>query len=305
MPRKKENEKKVKAIKKDRVVKEEKINIDFDNIKDDLYKYTDEVVKKYYLNEIEKVNKIIIRDKNKKILFRNFIITLLLLIIVYLLYLLTTVDFFSNFNKENDTKETTIKEVVSSKKEDSQEEDTQPSLSELKDTYGYLLDNIVINEKSKYLKDFYNNNLTDELKNYLALNNLDFKKLDLVDNYNMFSESLLKDSFNDKLMGEYNSISFNYNDNTVRYISKLNAYITDSVLEKTKSNIKKEIISINVDDNIVTIVTVEGLINNNKLYNIITNEEVEGYNGDSIINYVDSLNKVTYTFENKKLSSIK
>lgn len=300
MPRKNEDVKKNKKTKKEEV---QKIEVDLDSIKDELYDYTDEMVRKYYLEEIEKINRVIIRHKNKKILFRNFIITLLLLIIVYLLYLLTTVNYFSRFSNSvvdsNNQKEEV--KIVNEVKEEKKE----PTLDELKETYSYLLDKIVINEKSSYLKDFYQGNLTKELKNYLALSNIDFKKIDEIDGYNMFSEAILKDAYENNLIGTYNSVTFKYNDNNIRYISKLNSYITDSLLTKTNTNIKREIIDVKVKDNEVNIVTIEGLVKDNKLYNVLSNQEITEYKGDNIINYRDKLNQLTYTFDNKKLSSIK
>ena len=298
MPRKNEDVKKNKKTKKEEV---QKIEVDLDSIKDELYDYTDEMVRKYYLEEIEKINRVIIRHKNKKILFRNFIITLLLLIIVYLLYLLTTVNYFSRFSNSvvdsNNQKEEV--KIVNEVKEEKKE----PTLDELKETYSYLLDKIVINEKSSYLKDFYQGNLTKELKNYLALSNIDFKKIDEIDGYNMFSEAILKDAYENNLIGTYNSVTFKYNDNNIRYISKLNSYITDSLL--TNTNIKREIIDVKVKDNEVNIVTIEGLVKDNKLYNVLSNQEITEYKGDNIINYRDKLNQLTYTFDNKKLSRIK
>ena len=300
MPRKNEDVKKNKKTKKEEV---QKIEVDLDSIKDELYDYTDEMVRKYYLEEIEKINRVIIRHKNKKILFRNFIITLLLLIIVYLLYLLTTVNYFSSFSNSvvdsNNQKEEV--KIVNEVKEEKKE----PTLDELKETYSYLLDKIVINEKSSYLKDFYQGNLTKELKNYLALSNIDFKKIDEIDGYNMFSEAILKDAYENNLIGTYNSVTFKYNDNNIRYISKLNSYITDSLLTKTNTNIKREIIDVKVKDNEVNIVTIEGLVKDNKLYNVLSNQEITEYKGDNIINYRDKLNQLTYTFDNKKLSRIK
>ena len=300
MPRKNEDVKKNKKTKKEEV---QKIEVDLDSIKDELYDYTDEMVRKYYLEEIEKINRVIIRHKNKKILFRNFIITLLLLIIVYLLYLLTTVNYFSSFSNsvvDSNSQKEEVKAVTEVK-----EKKKEPTLDELKETYSYLLDKIVINEKSSYLKDFYQGNLTKELKNYLALSNIDFKKIDEIDGYNMFSEAILKDAYENNLIGTYNSVTFKYNDNNIRYISKLNSYITDSLLTKTNTNIKREIIDVKVKDNEVNIVTIEGLVKDNKLYNVLSNQEITEYKGDNIINYRDKLNQLTYTFDNKKLSSIK
>ena len=308
MPRKKDNTKKERVVKREKDAKKKNtpVKVDLESIKDEVYKYTDELVRKYYLTEIEKVNRTVIREKNKKILFRNFIITLLLLVIVYLLYLLTTVNYFGRFSSEVDNKDgsNTSKETVSVK-DDDKEEEHEPTFNELKEAYGYLIDDIKINEKSKYIKDYYNGNLTDELKNYFALNSLDFKKLDLVDDYNMFSDALIKDSFDRLFNDEYHSVSFDYNGNNVRYISKLNAYLTDFGLEKTKSNIKREITAVEVDGSTVKIVTIEGLIKDGKLYNVSSDEEIGEYNGDSIVPAVERLNKVTYTFNNKKLESIK
>lgn len=302
MPRKKDTD-----SKKEKVVKE-KAEVNLDEIKKELYEYTDETVRKYYLQEIEKVNKIIIREKNKKILFRNFIITLLLLIIVFLLYLLNSVNYFAKFSDSN-PKEDEVKEVIKEKeiiKEvPKEEEKKEPTLSELKETYSYLLNNIIINEESSYLKDYYSGNLTNELKNYLALNIVDLKKVDDMDDYNMFSDALIKASYEELFSDNYKSISFNYNGNQIRYISKLNSYISNDIIKKIDSNIKREITAIKVDNNKVTITTVEGLIKEDKLYNVLDNKEISDYKKDSLVNYQDKLNKLTYTYEFDKLISIK
>ena len=296
MPRKKEDNKKQKAVKK------EKVEVDLDSIKDELYDYTDEVVRRYYLQEIEKTNKIIIREKNKKILFRNFLITLLLLIIVYLLYLLTTVNYFSRFNIDNNTSETIETKPV---KEETKESKSEPTLEELKERYEYLLNNILIDENSKYTKDYYDGNLTNELKNYLSLNNVDMSKIDEIDDYNMFSDIILKSAYEELFNDTYKSTTFNYNGNQVRYISKLNSYISTSLIKKTESNIKREIIAINIENNRILITTVEGLIKEDKLYNPKDNVEVPNYKKDSLLNYQDKLAKLIYTFENDKLINIK
>lgn len=306
MAKKESNGKKEKVVKK----QVEEIHVNLDDIKDELYNYTDEMIRKYYLQEIDKVNKVIIRDKNKKILFRNFIITLLLLVIVYLLYLLTTVNYFGKNNEstviETDSRSNAKNEADNRyASNDGSFEKKEPTLDELKEEYGYLLDMILINENSLYVKDYYQGNLTNELKNYLALNNIDFKKIDDMDGYNMFSEAIIKDAYLNNFVGSYNSVSFNYNGNLIRYINKLNSFITDDVLNKTNSNIKREITDIKVDDNVVSITTVEGLLKDDKLYNVVTKEEITEYKKDTINNYADKLNTKIYTFENKKLSSIK
>ena len=42
------------------------------------------------------------------------------------------------------------------------------SLEDLKKKYSYLLDNIIISDNCDYLSDFYNHNITYELKNYIS-----------------------------------------------------------------------------------------------------------------------------------------
>ena len=297
---------KVKKTKKEsKEVKE----VNLDKIKKEIYAYTDETVRKYYLQEIEKVNKIIIREKNKKILFRNFIITLLLLIIVFLLYLLNSTNYFTRLINPEYKEEEVVNLVESKTNEDKSdskpEEKKEPTLSELKETYSYLLKNITINEESSYIKDYYNGNLTSELKNYLALSLVDLKKIDDMDDYNMFSDAILKAAYEELFSDNYKSISFNYNGNQVRYINKLNSYITTDIIKKNETNIKREITNIKITDNKVAISTVEGLIKDDKLYNIKDNKEITEYKKDDILNYREKLNKLTYTFENNKLISIK
>ena len=297
-------------VKKEKVGKEENIKeVNLDKIKKEIYEYTDEVVRKYYLQEIEKVNKIVIREKNKKILFKNFIITLLLLIIVFLIYLLNSVNYFARFS-DNKLENNYTQEKVDAKnnyevKNDiTSDKPKEPTIEELKEEYSNLLNNIIISEKCNYLKDYYQGNLTNELKNYLALNIVDMKKLDDMDEYNMFSDAILKDSYESLFNDTYKSVSFSYNGNLVRYISKLNSYITNDLVEKTNSNIKREIIDVKIEQNKVLITTIEGLVKDDKLYNVVDNKEVSDYKKDSITNYQDKLNKLTYTFLDEKLVSI-
>ncbi len=303
---------KVTKNKKEKTAKTKKVNeektVNLDEIKKELYAYTEETVRKYYLQEVEKANKMVIREKNKKILFKNFTITLLLLIIVFLLYLLNSVNYFAKLANQEYKEENEVVDRTSKKedvKTDSKEEKKEPTLSELKEAYSYLLNDIIISEESSYLNDYYSGNMTNELKNYLALNIVDLKKIDDMDDYNMFSDAILKAAYEELFSDNYKSMTFNYNNNQIRYINKLNSYITTDLIKKTETSIKREIIDIKVSDNKITIETIEGLIKEDKLYNIKDSKEIPEYKKDSILNYKDKLNKVTYTFENNKLISIK
>ena len=68
--------------------------------------------------------------------------------------------------------------------------------------------------------------------------------------------------------------------------------------------ITREIIDIKEDNGNILITTIEGIVKDNKLYNVLTDEEINDYNGKSIIDYQDKLNKITYTFSDSKLISL-
>ena len=178
-------------------------------------------------------------------------------------------------------------------------------MEELKEEYAYLLDNIYVNEDSTYVEDYYSGNLSDGLKKYLTMNLIDLDKLTDEETYNVVENNTFKKCYQKKFIGEYNSKTFNYNGNTFRYIGKIDAYITDKVVEENKTNIKRVITKISVDGDDVIITTVEGLVKDDKLYNILSKEEVSEYNDKAILEHSDKLNKVVYTFdEDDKLIKI-
>ncbi len=284
-------------------VKEE---IDLTTIKEELTDYINLEIKKSFNEETTKAYNKLIREKNKKIFFKNIVILLLLIIIGGLLYLLYENRFFDKYV----TKEVIINKEVDNKppKEDTtlepEKEDNKPSLEDLKEGYSYLLDNITINEKSTYLKDYYNGELSNELKLYLALNTANFDKFTKEDDNTIIEEKTLKEAYNNLFNDEFTNISFNYNGKKIQYFSKLNSYLSDSLLEYDKTNIVREIKDIKVDDKIVKIITVEGIIKDKKLYNIISNNEIKKYKNDSLLKYEDKLNLVVYTFNDEYLESI-
>ena len=287
--------------------KEENI-IDIDSLKEELNRYIDESIKKNFNYELEKSYKRTIRDKNLKILVKNIVITVLLLIIVYLVYILNDNDYFDKFFV--DDKMMKSSEVVSSKEKNSieidnkEEEKKEPSLDDLKKEYAHLLDNIYINEKSKYLEDYYNGNLTTELKEYLSANLINVEDITIEDNYNVIESDTLKQCFDKKFIGEFSNKTFDYNDNTFRYISKIDSYITDELVKKNDTNIVKIITDIEVDDDDIIIKTIEGIVKDNKIYNVISNEEVSEYSNDLMKENSDKLNKLSYHFKNGKLEKI-
>ena len=302
-------------IKKKTINKEDKIVVkpdshNLDQIKEELTKYINEIVNDKFIKEIDNANKGVIREKNKKILTKNMLITFLLLIIVFLIYLLYDANYFarmSNGEKTNIIDNSNLNIVNDNNKENNSieiEEIKKPTLEELKETYSMLLDNITISEKSKYIEEFYSGKLTDELCNYLTLNNIDFKNLLVDDNYNVIDEGNVKKEYARIFNREYVSTSFDYNGVEVRYIKRLSSYITDAILNKESSNIKREITNIVIDNDNIMITTIEGIVNNNKVYNVTTNEEIGEFNKD-ILKYKDKLTELTYIFNDNKLITIK
>ncbi len=290
-------------------LKEEKKDINTETLKEELKEYIDLEIKKEYQEEINKINNKLIKEKNKKIIFRNIIILLLIAIIGFLLYLLYDNNYFSKILvKDNDIKEIK-KEEDNTKKEDDikiddkeKDEIKKPSLTELKDKYGHLIDKYYISDTSKYLDDYYKGNLTSELKSYLTLNNINFNDLEIDDNSNIISEAEFKEIYESLFIDKYEGLNFDYNGNKIRFLSKISSYITEKELQKEKSNIVREIISIEENENKILITCVEGKIIDNKLYNIISGEEITDYSG-KITDYKDKLNNVTYVFANNKLTS--
>ena len=295
MVKKKETEKEAKKTKKE--------NTDLESLKEELTAYIDKSIKKEFIVELEKSYKRTIREKNKKIIIKNMFITGLLFIIVCLVFIMNKNNYFDKFFiEDNNTKQ--VKVTKNKEEKANNEEEKEPTLDELKEEYSYLLDNIYINENSSYVSDYYNGNLTSELKNYLTLNFLDIDSFPKEDNYQIIDKESFVNEFEKHFNDKYQNKTFNYNGNLIRYINKLDSYLSDDIINKNTTSIIREITNIKLSDNKISITTTEALSYDNKLYNIITNEEVTDDIND-ILSYSDKLNTITYTFEDNKLISIK
>ena len=265
---------------------------DLESIKNDLKDYVTLEIKKQYSEDFDKANRRLIKEKNKSLIWKNIIILFLICIIGFLLYLMYNDGYFKRlFN--NGEKEVTSNANQKDDVEEKPKEEVKLTLDELKKEYGILLNDIYINEKSIYLKDFYQGKLYDELKNYLALNLVNFNDLNKEDDYNIIGNDTLRIKYNKIFDDEYKSINFDYNGNEVRYINVLNSYVTETLLEVSHSNIKREITNILVDGDLVLIETDEYLIKDGKKYNILSNEEITDTNNTII--------RMIYTFKNNNL----
>jgi len=278
---------------------EKKEKVDLTSIKEELKDYVDLQIKKGFNEELEKSNKRLIREKNKKILFKNIVIIILLALVCFLLFLLYKSKYFNKyFINENTTTNNVVEEVETNKSDEKEE----ISLQTLINQYSYLLDNIYISENSEYISDYYNGKFTNEIKSYIALNNLNKEYMTTEEDYNIFSEDKFKEIY-EKLFDNFENVSFDYNGNKIRYLSMMKSYISNNLINNEGTNIKKEIIDIKVNDNIV-ITTIEGLILDGKLYRVLDNAEIENYNNEDLIKYENVLDKVIYTFKDGKLINI-
>lgn len=308
MAKKKNNELQVIETKEKNVLLEDRI--DTESIRNELKEYVDEQINKTFIEELEKSNKRLIREKNRKIIWKNIVIILLLLIIAFLLYLLFANNYFDKyFNKNSNIVE---KEKTNEKEEEKEEKNEEkepevkkePTLDELKKEYSSLLDNYYVTDSSIYLSEFYDGKLTNDMMKYMTLNSFNFSTIEKEEDYNIIEESTFKVMFEKLFNEDYVAGTFNYDENKVRYVKAMESYMTESILVREESNIKREIKDIKVDGEKILITTVEGVVKDNKLHNIISNEEVSSDKDDSLVKYEDKLNKLVYTFKDNKLISL-
>lgn len=289
---------------KKKVIKEEKRDIDSDinieNIKIEVLEYAETNIENRINELVKKADKKIVRQKNITIFFKNITILILLAIIGVLLYLLYDEGYFDKyFTKNNHKYETVInnKDVV--------EENTEKEnkLDILKEKYSYLVNELKIDSNSKYLKDLYAGKLTNKMKlsiTFLNINKEEFTKED--DLYSINSKNIenkYKELFN---TDNFKNTSFSIGDITIKYLASANMYIFDNEISY-KNDIKREIMNIEEKNNLVKITTVDGIMKDNKIYNILANELVIDNEGKMIDN-IKKLNKITYVFKNNNNSYI-
>ncbi|MBR3898368.1 MAG: hypothetical protein IKJ43_03710 [Bacilli bacterium] len=280
--------------------------IDVQSIKNDLTDYMRMRIDKEVSEAVERANKKIIHHKNSIIIKRDILIVVLLVICFFLGYNLYNV---SNINiditraKKNES--TKIKKTSVKEESKDSEEVKEKSLEEKKSEYGSLIDDIIIDEESDYIDNFYDGDLTDEIKLYLALNRLD--DVTNEDDTIYIDDDKLKESYEELFDSEFSPKSFKYGSFSFRHLTAKSMFIADGEFKKVKSNIKKEITEINEEDDKVIINTVEGIVKDNKLYDI-KGREIKKYNGGKMDEFESSLNKIKYEFikidDKYKLSKI-
>lgn len=280
---------------------------DLKEIKMEILDYAKEGIDGRINELVKEADKKIIKEKNRAIIKRDIIIVILLALTVYLLYIVYSTGAFDKyFNHTNPivTKENIEEDNIPTEEQPEIEEE---SLDKLKEQYSYLIDNIKLDAASEYLDDFYKGNLTEELKMSLAISNIDAKEVTYEENIAIIKSEMLKTEY-DKLFysNDFENKTFNYNGRNVKYLKSTDFYMIEINNENEIKPITKEIIDIDKNDTL-EITTIEGLVDNKKVYNPITNKELGEYNSD-LTKYQDKLIKLKYIFKEKEgtllLSSI-
>ena len=282
-----------KAIEKDKKDITSELNID--EIKKEVVEHAFNSVDNKIEELVRKTDKRIINIKNRSIFKRNLVIIILLCLSLFLTYLLYNEGYFDKFfNHKENTSETVVTEET--KPEEQIEEDEESKLDKLKKEYSHLLDNINISEDSPYLIDLYNGKLTNKMKLSIAITNVEKDKIEQDEDVYTIKEEDLKEEYA-KLFNidKYNATSFELNYIDIKYLKSGNMYLFYEPLD-FNTNIRREIMGINVKDNIVKITVSEGYIIDNILYNVTTKEVINEKN-ISIVDNCKKLNKITYVFE--------
>lgn len=290
---------------KEKLESESKKNLNIKDYKTEIDKYVKERVEIESASQSVKLLKKQLHSKKVASAIKSFIILCLLACIGYGIYYLYDDGYFDE-NKGVKCPVTnckTDKVVVDDKDNKDKNKKPEVSLDELKVKYSYLLDTVIFDANSNYTRDYYQGNLTNEIKLYLSYKLLGEDEVISSDDSSYFDAISLESSYK-KLFGDkINLTSFKYNNATYVYLPGKEIYMTNNKPNEVK-NITREITDITIDDEENVIITcVEGYVSSNgKLYNILTNKEVPNYKtSDSLSKYKEKLNTITYVFNDNYL----
>lgn len=296
---------------KQRVDEETKKGINIKDYKDQIDKYAKERVEVETSSQTVKTLKKQLSSKKCASGIKSFIILCLLACIGYGIYYLYNDGYFDekkNGKTECNCAETNCnvkdddKTKTDDKKDDVKKE--EDSFEKLKEKYSYLLDNIMFDLNSNYTRDYYNGNLTNELKEYLAYKLIDKDNIMTDEDSSYFELSDLETAYTTLFNEKLTPSSFKYNNSLYSYLESKEMFVS-SIKSNEEKLITKEIIDVLVEGKNITITTVEGYLDNGKLYNILTNKKVSSYkNGDSLAKYKNKLNTIKYVFNDEHLVSI-
>lgn len=293
---------------KEKVNEETKKSVNVKDYKEQIDKYAKERVEVETSSQTVKTLKKQLSSKKCASAVKSFIILCLLACIGYGIYYLYKDGYFDEKKngKECNCQETKCnasddnnkKGEIDPKKEEKNKED-------LIKKYSYLLDGIVFDLNSNYTRDYYNGKLTNELKEYLAYKLINKDDIMTDDDSSYFELSDLETAYSILFNEKLEPSSFKYNNALYSYLESKEMFVS-SIKPNEEKVITKEILEVNeTEDKDVVITTVEGYLDNGKLYNILTNKKITSYkNGDQLSKYKSKLNVVKYTFTDEHLVSI-
>lgn len=313
MPRK-ANETKKKEIKepKEKNIDIKSIEIELNNyledrkvdIEKELTNKIDEQIELKVTKRMKEEEKKLSRGKTGKIIRRDIIIILLLGVIGYFGYCLYDIDYFNIRTKVVDKTSDNKKdnEIKNNDKEEDNNEpivDTKPDSSYYIKNYGYLLDNLLIDDEEIYnlfTKTITRDIIPNELVLKIAYKNIN--KVLITNNNDMITfhkDSLLESA--KKIFGEdiniknemfiYNNIKFMYYNDTYIGLKE----------ESNSINLINKIINANEENNELTFEFIIAKTSENKLLDIEDNIIEEEYDNKDITEYKDKLSTYIIVFE--------
>lgn len=267
--------------------------LNIDEIKREIMEYAEEKIDTEVELAVKRAEKRLINQKNFSLIKRNIIIILLTVISLYLTYLLYQTGYFEKFITPKEKPEEVIK-VPNEEKEEEPDSET----NKLLDKYSYLLDKIKLPKNSSYLEDYYEANLTDSLKLHLISQYLTEDDLITEEDTHIIENTKLKELFS-KLFNpkNYKETTFEYKNVQFKYIKSQDIFIGEGELKDESLLLKRVPISIEKTDNKITILTVEALVEKEKIYDIKSKEKIATYTDEtSLKNNKDKLSKLQYVF---------
>lgn len=310
---KKEETKKKETKTKDKTIDVKSIEIELNKYleeqKNDITKEInakiDEQIELKVTKRMKEEEKKIVRGKTGKIIRRDIIIIILLALIGYFGYCLYKVDYFNIRTKvvekptekeeKNDNNETN---KPSEEKEP--EEEKKPDSSYYINTYGNLVDNLLIDDETVY--SLFATNITKETLSNELLLKIAYKNIDKIlitinnDMITFHEQSLLESA--KKIFGENITLKnemFSYNN--IKFMYYNDTYIGLKETE-TKTSILTKIYDATEEDNkLIFDVIVTKLSSENAILDKENNIILENYNNEDLIAYKDKLPTYKITFD--------
>lgn len=271
---------------------------DLKEIKIELLDYAKNRIDIEVENSFKKIEKKIVKRKNIKIIKRDITIIILLALICFLSYELYNTGYFNKY---------LIKEQVVEKVEKEETPQEEIEKEDLKEKYKDSLNNIYIKSNSKYLNDYYNGNLTNELRLELTLNTIPNEAIEKDEDTYILSNKVMEEYYSKLFDSSYKASSFNYGSNKIKYLKNQEVYLISSDITKSNSKIKRIITDVKEVDKEIIVSTIEYIVDNDKVINIISKEEVTD-NEKDVLKEKNKLNRLEYHLtikdNNYKLKSI-